>query len=96
MNNLLCCVISVALLSGCSVLTGISPDYPQDWPPISSIPDDACPDLTGRYQNLAAYSFLPSAGANSLAYRLVGVETDAAVNLGPGVVPLSCGFGAAL
>ncbi len=72
MKSLLAHVFGVVILSGCASVTGISPDYPAGWPPVSSTAHDACPDLSGRYQNLAIYSFLPMSGANSLAFRLGG------------------------
>ncbi len=77
LKNVIVCYLSVALLSGCAALTGISPKYPEGWPSISSGSGDECPDLSGRYQNLATYSFLPMAAANSLAFRLGAELKDA-------------------
>jgi hypothetical protein len=72
MNKLLACSVSGALLAGCAGLTGISPEYPKSWPPLVSSTAEGCPDLSGRYKNLAIYSYLPNTGANDLAFRLVG------------------------
>ncbi|GHA09788.1 hypothetical protein [Oceanisphaera arctica] len=76
MKSMLAHFIGVVLLAGCVSVTGISPDYPAGWPPVSSTSHDVCPDLSGRYQNLAIYSFLPMYGANSLAFRLGGETRD--------------------
>lgn len=76
MKSILVAYIGVTFLSGCTALTGISPEYPKDWPPIASSSGEECPDLSGRYQNLATYSFLPMTGANSLALRLLGEVKD--------------------
>ncbi len=76
MKNIPGFCIVVAVLSGCASLTGISPDYPEDWPPVAASPGVECADLSGIYQNLATYSYLPMTGANSLAFRLLGEMAD--------------------
>ncbi len=68
---LLICLIQ----TGCSALTGISGDYPKSWPLFPPTSSKDCPNLSGKYQNLATYSFLPAYEANSLSRRL-GLATD--------------------
>jgi hypothetical protein len=62
-------LLALLPVTACSVLTGISPDYPESWPSLKRLPY-TCSHLVGQFENDGIATHASRGGSRYLIYEL--------------------------
>ena len=71
MKALLPILLSVFILVGCQAITGISNDYPSQWPELALTSESQCSNISGTYIEKGKCNYPHSCSITSLSERLL-------------------------